>query len=55
MAQCIEVTSIDIKEAELLHDLHTVLHDTVQTAVHIIISMMEMISGNCTTHASMTV
>lgn len=58
MAQCVEVTYIDIKEfkeAELCKDLQTVLCDTVETAVHIITSMMDMLSGNCTTHASMNV
>lgn len=64
MAQSIEETFVDIKDAELckLRDLDcwcqlkTVLHDTVDTAVHIITDMMDMLSGNYTsTHASMTV
>lgn len=63
MAQSVEETFDDIKDAELckLRDvecwrqLQTVLHDTVDTAVHIITDMMDTLSGNYgSTHASMT-
>ena len=64
MAQSVEETFVDIKDAELckLRDvdcwcqLESVVHDTVHTAVDIISDMMDMLSGNyCSTHASMTV
>lgn len=61
MAQSVEETFDAIKDTELCklrdcwHELQTVLYDTVDTAVHIITDMMDMLSGNyCDTHASMT-
>ena len=63
MAQSVEETFDDITDTELCKvrdldcwsQLQTVLQDTVDTAVHIITDMMEMLSGNyCSTHASMT-
>ena len=63
MAQSIEEIFDDIKDAEpcKLRDLDcwcqlkTVVHDIVDTAVHIITDMMDMLSGNyASTHASMT-
>lgn len=51
------MTYIDINKDEMcaVQELQTVFRDTVDTAVHIITSMMGMLSGNCTTDASMTV
>lgn len=59
MAQCVEVTYLDINKVEEDLDcwrhLQTVLQDTVDTAVHIITFMLDMLCGKQSTDTSMTI
>lgn len=53
MAHCVEVTCLDICK-ESLSELQTVIQYTVDTAIHIIIFMMDLLSGTNSMDASMT-
>lgn len=53
MAHCVEVTCLDISK-ESLSELQTVIQYTVDTAIHIIIFMMDLLSGTNSMDASMT-